>query len=662
MDFTPDYSILDTDVGQGAGAVAVPVTYGKTVERTDICQPYSVTEVLQNVFHADFQVVLENYVRTETEQIQAAGVLPGAEGMKVRLWSYLKTLSKLQQPTDRTVVDVILQSRLEGQYKDGETRYESADFRLRYIFDLRVCHQCCIGPLVWVYKDWEDDPALSGFTFDTNDYLLPILYNSDYETVAHAILDDFFPEAKREIGGDASVVSSEELARRMGLRVLNVRFADKTVMGQLYYNYGEVHLLDDSGKTYAQMIRPGTILVNQDNCTTAATRNSTIAHECCHMYLDRWFFLLQMMTGRKYTPYSSRRRENRRYHHKNDALDWMELQCEKLPAYLLLERNDVIDYVEARLKQCNWKKTPENIRAIVDGLAERYEVSYQMAKYRMIELGYCEAGGIRNYVNDMVIPDHGCTWLWPANTTFTISAKDAALLAASDSEFERVICSGRYRYVEGHFCLNTDKYILRDYYGKPHLTVYARCHMEECCLGFTVGGRYRRTEYAVSKVARNKTEPVTDKYRAAYRLVAEPGSSEYEKENQAMVDDGLLWLEFYKNIPDDFAEMIKAIMKRKGITQENLSFELGVDRKALLNYLNQDRPSVAHVVGICVALKVPYFISMEILGAAGIKLRSTEQDFLYRQFLLNAENLTVSRCEDILKQHNEKPLFRGEQR
>ena len=656
------YEILDTDVGQGAGAVAVPVTYGKTVERTDICQPYSVAEVLQNVFHADFQTVLENYVRTETEQIQEAGVLPGAEGMKVRLWSYLKTLSKLQQPTDRTVVDVILQSRLEGQYKNGETRYESADFRLRYIFDLRVCPQCCSGPLVWVYKDWEDDPALSGFAFDTNDYLLPILYNSDYETVAHAILDDFFPEAKREIGGDASVVSSEELARRMGLRVLDVRFADKTVMGQLYYNYGEVHLLDDSGKTYAQMIRPGTILVNQDNCTTAATRNSTIAHECCHMYLDRWFFLLQMMTGRKYTPYSSRRRENRRYHHKNDALDWMELQCEKLPAYLLLERNDVIDYVEARLKQCNWKKTPENIRAIVDGLAERYEVSYQMAKYRMIELGYCEAGGIRNYVNDMVIPDHGCTWLWPANTTFTISAKDAALLAASDSEFERVICSGRYRYVEGHFCLNTDKYILRDYYGKPHLTVYARCHMEECCLGFTVGGRYRRTEYAVSKVARNKTEPVTDKYRAAYRLVAEPGSSEYEKENQAMVDDGLLWLEFYKNIPDDFAEMIKAIMKRKGITQENLSFELGVDRKALLNYLNQDRPSVAHVVGICVALKVPYFISMEILGAAGIKLRSTEQDFLYRQFLLNAENLTVSRCEDILKQHNEKPLFRGEQR
>ena len=656
------YEILETDVGQGAGAVAVPVTYGKPVEKTDICQPYSVAEVLRTVFHADFQTVLENYVRTETEQIRAAGVLPGALRMKVRLWSYLKTLSKLQQPTNRTVVDVILQSKLEGQYRDGETRYEEADFRLRYIFDLRVCSQRCIGPLVWVYRDWKDDPALSGFTFDTNDYLLPILYNSDYETVAHAMLDDFFPEAKKEIGGDVAVVSSEELAKRMGLRIMDVRFADKTVMGQLYYNYGEAHLLGDNGEIYVQTIRPGTILVNRDNCTSAATRNSTIAHECCHMYLDRWFFLLQMMTGRKYTPYSSRRRENRRYHHKNDALDWMELQCEKLPAYLLLERDSVIDYVEAKLKQCNWKKTPENIRSIVDGLAERYEVSYQMAKYRMIELGYCEAGGIRNYVNDTVIPDHGCTWLWPANTTFTISAKDAALLAASDSEFESIICSGRYRYVEGHFCLNTDKYIALDHYGKPHLTIYARCHMEECCLGFTVEGRYKKAGYDVGKVARNKTEPVTDKYRAAYKLVAEPGSSEYEKENQVLLDDGLLWLDFCKSMPDDFSEIVRDIMKRKGITQENLSFDLGVDRKALSNYLNQDRPSVAHVVGICVALKVPYFISMEILGAAGIKLRSTELDFLYRQFLLNAENLTVSRCEDILKQHNEKTLFRGEQR
>lgn len=67
--------------------------------------------------------------------------------------------------------------------------------------------------------------------------------------------------------------------------------------------------------------------------------------------------------------------------------------------------------------------------------------------------------------------------------------------------------------------------------------------------------------------------------------------------------------------------------------------------------LHQSRPSVAHVVGICVALGIPYFISMDVLGAAGIRLRAIEIDYIYREFLMNAENPTVSRCEDILKAH-----------
>lgn len=656
------YAIIETDIGQGTGAVALPISYGKPLETLDTNRPHTVAEVLQTFYGADFGTVLDNYVRMEHEKIQNAGFLKSADRIRVRAWTYWKTLSKIQQPTDRTVVDVILQSKLEGEYSNGERKQESVDFRLRYILNLRPCHQLCYGPLVWIYKDGENDPVLSGYEINTNEYLLPVLYNRDYETVAQSIIEEYFPEANRTIDGDVAIVGSEELAKRMGLRVVDVRFADSTVMGQLYYDFGEVDLLDDTGRHYKRKIRPGTILVSQDNCTSAAIRNSTIGHECCHLYLDRWFFLLQMMTGKEYAPYSSRRKENRKFYHRNGALDWMELQCEKLPAYLLMERDSTIDYVEECLRRCDWKRTPENIRKIIEDLAEQSEVSFQMAKYRMIELGDYEASGIRNYVNGTMVPDHGCTWHWPESTTYTISIQDAARLVEWSPTFDAKVRSGRYLYVEGHFCLNDKRYLIHDIFGNLSLTAYARHHMEDCCLGFAVEGRYRKTNFGAGRVARNKTSPVTDKYRATYRLIAEPGTSEYDKENQTLVDDGLLWLDFCKSMPDDFSEIVREIMKRKGITQENLSFELGVDRKALSNYLNQDRPSVAHVVGICVALKVPYFISMEILGVAGIRLRSIEQDFLYRQFLLNAENLTVNRCEDILKQHNEKPLFRGEQR
>ncbi len=154
-------------------------------------------------------------------------------------------------------------------------------------------------------------PDLAEYPFDTNDYLLPILYNRDYETVAHAVLDAYFPERRKAIGGNAAAVTSEEFAKRMGLRIHDVRFKDKTVMGQLYYNFGMADLLDADGANYTVTVSPGTILISKDNCTSAAIRNSTIAHECCHMYLDRWFFLLQMMGRDKYRPYSSRRKETR---------------------------------------------------------------------------------------------------------------------------------------------------------------------------------------------------------------------------------------------------------------------------------------------------------------------------------------------------------------
>lgn len=652
-------------------------------ESADVCRPYSVVDVLQKVYHVDFQAVLERYASTEIEEIQAAGILRGAKQLRIRMWSYLKTLSKLQQPIDFTVVDVILRGNLEGRYEDGTIRYENASFRLRYYLDLRVCHQRCMGTDIQICNAWNPghldnqsrqdnqscqenpgrqrfNPDLSVYQFDTNDYLLPILYNRDYETVAHAMLNDYFPEARKAIGGDVSVVSGDELAKRMGLHIHEIRFKDKTVMGQLYYNFGEVDLMDANGVDYTLRVPPGTILISKDNCTSAAIRNSTIAHECCHMYLDRWFFLLQMMSGKKYKPYSSRRKEYRKHHHQNNAIDWMELQCEKLPAYLLLERDSVIEYVEDRLKQHGWKKTPENIRAIVDGLAECYEVSYQMAKYRMIELGYCDAGGIRNYVNDVVVPDHCCAMPWPTDTTFTISTKDAVQLAMEDKTFEKIIGSGRYRYVEGHFCRNTDKYIVFDRWGKPHLTTYARCHIEECCLSFTVGGRYRKTGYDIGKVARNKTEPVNYKYRATYSLVAEPGTSEYYKENDAMVADGMLWMEFYKNRPMNFSEAAKLILEKKKITREKLALELGVDRRAVYKYLNQETPSAAHVVGFCVAVKVPYYVSMDLLELAGIRLRATQLDFTYRQFLMNAESLSVSRCEDALEKNGMPPLFRGQ--
>ena len=689
-----EYALTLKDFGQGKSPIALPVSrctpqnmtvprclsghYSDPAQRGVVKQhsiaqqhnvvnlnsmtadphPYSAFEILLNCLHEDIGGVLNNYLQMEKAEIQRVGVLPNAQRMRLRAWHYYKTLSKLQQPTEATVVDFIIKGQVEGTDGNNRIELQNTAFRMRYIFDLRPCHQSCIGPLIWLNALWKDDPIFPGYWIETNEYLLPILRAKDYEHVAHDLLDCYFPENRKVIGGDTTVVEAEELAHRMGQRIEDVRFADVTIMGQIYYDYGEIDLIDDEGAVYRKRIRPGTILISKDNCSSAAVRNSTIVHECCHLYLDRWFFLLQMMAGRPYQAYSSRRKEHRRGIHRGTAIEWMEKQCEKLPAFLLMEREDTMCFVDRTMAEHGGVRSPESMRHMIELLAERNGVSFSMAKCRMIELGYYEAEGIREYVNGQVIPDHGCAGAWPEKATFTISAQDAAKLACADGAFESALRSGRYRYVEGHFCIDDERYCYIDEYKRIRLTYYARNHIDECCLAFKVNGCRMKGEFRQSAVFRKKGE--TGQYPSGYTLAAEPGTEGYEKENSCLVSDCILWMDIYKELEDEFGESIKHILKRKHLTQEALAGMLGVSPKALYNYLNSDRPSLPHIVGICVAMSLPYYISMELIENAGYALRKSEIDFLYRQFLLQSEQISVDRCEDILQKQGYPPLFRGE--
>lgn len=653
-----EYALVTKNYGQGDSAVLLPVDHCSPMAADERIQPYSVLEIIRCGLEDDFGQLLKNYIRQEKKEIQSGGILPEAESLELVSWNCYKTLSRLQQPTEATVVDFLVRALISGTEKSELVKRQPTVFRIRYILDLRPCHQRCVGPLIWLNHRMPEDPIMSAYWVETNEYLLPILRAEDYERIAHEMLDRYFPENRKALGGEAMIINGEELAKRMGLSIMDVHFADRTIMGQVYYDCGEIDLVDAYGDGFRMVVKPGTILVSLDNCASRAVRNSTIVHECCHMYLDRWFFLLQMMAGRPYKAYSSRRKENRRYLHLGKPIEWMEKQCEKLPAFLLMERDDTTSYIQDAVSRYGRVRTPECIRNIIELLAKRNDVSFAMARCRMIELGFYEAEGIRNYVNGGIVPDHGCSGKWPEKATFTVSVQDAARLAAEDPTFDRLLRSDKYCYAEGHFCLNQADYRYADASGRLHLTTYARYHMDECCLSFRVEGCRMRGVFRQGAVYRKVTGE--NSYLPGYSLEAEPGTATYDRENDTLAADTLLWRDLYLSMPDSFGGAIKEVLKRKGITQEELAGRLGVSNKAVYNYLNADQPSLAHIVGICVALKLPYFISMELIENAGYRLRRTETDFMYRQFLLQTDQLTVARCEDILQRQGYPPLFRGE--
>lgn len=159
--------------------------------------------------------------------------------------------------------------------RNGLKVWVNIDFRMRYFFDLRVCEQNCYGTIVEKYASNTEDPCFSKFTFSANEYLLPIISSEAYERVAHEMLEMYFPSAQRMLLNEP--LTGEMVAKKMGLRIETVSFADPTVMGQIFYDFEVVEVKDHLGRPYQREVHPGTILLSKENCSTPALRNSTIS-------------------------------------------------------------------------------------------------------------------------------------------------------------------------------------------------------------------------------------------------------------------------------------------------------------------------------------------------------------------------------------------------
>ena len=94
------------------------------------------------------------------------------------------------------------------------------------------------------------------------------------------------------------------------------------------------------------------------------------------------------------------------------------------------------------------------------------------------------------------------------------------------------------------------------------------------------------------------------------------------------------------------------------MTYEMLADELGVTARTVRKYMTMTNISVEKVVGICVALEVPVYISLKLIEQSGNALVYDDSHHLYREFLLQTGRLKVSRCEAILAAKGMKPLFR----
>ncbi len=171
-------------------------------------------------------------------------------------------------------------------------------------------------------------------------------------------------------------------------------------------------------------------------------------------------------------------------------IDWMEWQANRatprirMPAPTAeLKIEELLSYYKTRYPGIS---TPRLFSRVIADFADFYGVSKQSSKRRLIELGYEEAKGVLNYVNGRYAIDYEFSpGSLGSNQTFTIDFESAIDLYRNDDSFRECVGTGLYQYVDDHFCLADSRYIYRRN-GTLHLTSYAKSHMDECCLVFTL--------------------------------------------------------------------------------------------------------------------------------------------------------------------------------
>ena len=171
-------------------------------------RPYSVVEILREVFKEDFQKAIQSYMEKCPEGAAKAIGVDEARNFRLMWLSEPRVESSLHQPACTTAVDLIFKATVEAMVPagpedwievDGErkervvlvSRRYTAEYRMRYLIGL--WDKRCSAPMIAPVAYFPSDVVTEQKTAVTNQYLLPIMYAEDYAKAGRRMLERYYP-------------------------------------------------------------------------------------------------------------------------------------------------------------------------------------------------------------------------------------------------------------------------------------------------------------------------------------------------------------------------------------------------------------------------------------------------------------------------------------
>lgn len=536
-------------------------------------------------------------------------------------------------------VDTVVISNVIFYGREGNASGRSSQwFRVRTYLDLLTGGVC--SPEVSVYQR-EENPSGRRLS----DELCPVIPKDQLEDEADRILAHYFPEAVKDPGK----LQGEELARRLGLKLCYANLGDSGHhYGRLYFDRQNVRVFDAEGRPEVIPVMPKTILLDMElrGRSRAVTRNreDTIIHECVHYIEHACFFYFQQLHHED-LEFLASDGPVKVFHGETTPIDRVERQASQITARLRMPQ----EYTRRRIRECMEKYQAlgqtDAMNRTIHELSQSFNVSYDTAKYRMVELGYPEARGIMNYIDGRYVDDYAAEE--KDRRRYAVTLEQLEREYQRNPKLRQLAETDEYVYVGGylvHFCPES----VRLENGKYRLTSTAQMNIAKYCIGFTPVHSGKHYDYDPASFHRDHEAHPDDVCMDEHQNI-----------------DGLMKLDqaYHQTVSEHtigFADTFTGLMELFGITISELVEDTGISDKTITNYRNgKVTPTLPYVLSICVAMGLSPQTSRNLLKAAHITFDASEgQPYEAYSFIIDYMTVDYSVCEvnEYLKKKGIQPL------
>ena len=453
-----------------------------------------------------------------------------------------------------------------------------------------------------------------------------------YKEKARSIL--FFEEDEVKVGGVAFLPEEDDRDNQIGFK-------------------------EEDNKYNLETIPPNTIVLNT-NVRDYDGHYLPSYHEIAHWVKDRAFFFLQKLISTDTGDIPRKKVKEDKKKTPPDGLALLEHYATRLGYALMLPRCIILDELPKIIKEFYKNNKSDYVNAgimyeyVIWALSKKNKVPECRVKTRLLQLGYVEARGARNWADGRWIQPFGFSDRYTdiQNTTYVIGKDAVRQLYKKDKRFRKLMESGDYAHVDGHIVLNHPSFIKMNDKGEARLTKWARSHIDECCLRFTLTYT-RQNGFATYKFGRlNCDEAYNRHYRHFIDRQGIMSDEEFNKRKKELITT-------IKNLP--FTEALKELMdygtdKSWRFTEETLARLSHVSVETIKNYRNKRR-CPKHVdqdilLALCIGMNLPPYLSKVLFAKVGIDISETGEIPHFGEILTLRFMDTIEEVQEYLRKNN----------